>query len=94
MFRLPRVSPPVILALATLHQLLVAGIIFGWVNLVPILLHQRIFIEECTDAAAAVYRADASKPCNEALVKLNLAVTTGFSAVTFSSLLFGPLQDY
>jgi MFS family permease len=94
MFRLPKVPPPVILALATLHQLLVAGIIFGWVNLVPVLLHQRIFIEECSDAAAAAYRADAAKPCNEALVKLNLAVTTGFSAVTFSSLLFGPLQDY
>jgi hypothetical protein len=91
---LPKASPRVILAFATLHQLLVAGIIFGWENLVPILLDQRIFIEKCSGAAQTSYRADASKPCNEALVSLNLAVTTGFSAVSFSSVLFGPLQDY
>jgi hypothetical protein len=91
---LPTAPPRVILALATLHQLLVAGIIFGWENLVPILLDQRIFIEKCGSDAQALYRADASKPCSEALVSLNLAVTTGFSAVSFSAVLFGPLQDY
>jgi hypothetical protein len=90
----PKAPPAVVLSFATLHQLLVAGIIFGWANLVPILLDQRIFIEKCSDAGAAAYRADASSPCNEALVSLNLAVTTGFSAVSFSAVLFGPLQDY
>jgi MFS family permease len=91
---LPKAPPRVILAFATLHQLLVAGIIFGWENLVPILLDQRIFNEKCSGSAQAAYLADPSKPCNEALVSLNLAVTTGFSAVSFSAVLFGPLQDY
>ena len=91
---LPRASPAVILSFATLHQLLVAGIIFGWANLVPVLQDQRIFIDRCSDAERAAYLADANKPCSAALVSLNLAVTTGFSAVSFSSVLFGPLQDY
>jgi len=91
---LPDAQPKVILAFATLHQLLVAGIIFGWANLVPILLDQRIFIDKCSAADQAAYRADSSKPCDAVLVSLNLVVTTGFSAISFSSVLFGPLQDY
>jgi MFS family permease len=91
---LPNAQPRVILAVATLHQLLVAGIVFGWANLVPILLDQRIFADKCSPADQATYLADPSKPCDAVLVNLNLAVTTGFSAVSFSSVLFGPMQDY
>jgi MFS family permease len=91
---LPKAPPAVILAFATLHQLLVAGIIFGWANLVPVLQDQRIFIDRCSGAERTAYLADANQPCSAALVSLNLAVTTGFSAVSFSSVVFGPLQDY
>jgi MFS family permease len=91
---LPRADRRVILALATLHQVLVAGIIFGWTSLVPVLLDKRIFAEKCTGAEHAAYIADAGQACKAVGVSLSLAVTTGFSAVSFSAVLFGPLQDY